>query len=55
MMDSTTRAWWIVVVIMAAACVAFLAHAPLIGCVILVIALPAVVVADFMWFRRNRR
>ncbi|MGH2862870.1 MAG: hypothetical protein ACRDLT_15400 [Solirubrobacteraceae bacterium] len=54
-MDRTTRAWWIVVVIMAAACVALLAHATILGALLLVIALPALVVADVLWFRRNRR
>jgi hypothetical protein len=54
-MDNTTRAWWVVVVIMAAACIAFLAHAVLIGAVVLVVALPAVAVADYLWFRGSRR
>ncbi len=53
-MDDTTRAWWVVVIIMAAACIAFLAHALAIGALVLVVALPAVAVADFLFFRRLR-
>lgn len=53
-MDNATRAWWVVVIIMAAACVAFLAHAVTIGAVVLLVALPAIAVADFLFFRRLR-
>jgi uncharacterized membrane protein len=49
-MDSTTRAWWVVVVIMAAACIAFIAHAAAIGGLFLLVALPAVAVADYFLF-----